>query len=207
LRFARELALAAPPDAAWRALAALAPVRGSAAGFEGTAALVDADDDERMATLRLVGAAGPATVAVTATVAVRDALLAVSADVVHGPGGAPVDEAAADEALGHLATTLAFALATADRPRRAWDASVPPTPMPTPTAWDAPSPPPARAPREPIPASATLTLAAPAEVLTPRRRDVFAPGEEPTEPERRWMKAGVAAAAGIAALRILRRRR
>jgi hypothetical protein len=229
LTFERELPLAAPADAAWAALATLEPARGSAAGYAGSVSVLDLDDDERVATLRLLGAAGASTVAVTASVAVREAALDVSADVAFGPGGQPVDEETAREALGHLATTLAFALATAARPRRVWDAAVPPTPSPS-FAWDAPSPPPTQPLREPIDETATLAPAEPrvepapvarrgvpelappvveGGVLTPRRRDVVTPGEEPVGgwDERRLIRVGIAAAAGLAALRILRGRR
>jgi hypothetical protein len=224
-----ERPLAVGPDAAWAALAELGPAQGSAGGYTGTASVVDLDDDERVATLRLVGGSGTASVAVLATVGVRESALTVAADVTQGPGGRAVDDETIEEALGHLATTLAYALAVATRPRRAWDTSVPPTPTPTPTAWDAPSLPPAHAPREPIAATATLSPAAPRaarpgpgrrelpvvappvahEVLTPRRRDMLGPGGEPVRrrEERRWVTAGVAAAAGLAALRILRGRR
>jgi hypothetical protein len=213
-----ERPLAVTPDAAWAALAALGPVHGSAGGYTGIASVLDLDDDERVATLRLVGGSGVASVAVLATVAVGESALTVAAEVTQGPGGTAVDDETAAEALGHLATTLAYALATAARPRRAWDTTVAPTPASTPEAWDAPSPPPPRAPRDPIPATATLAPADPPpaaqlpvapspvepEVLTPRQRDVLVPG---TRDERRWIKAGVAAAAGLAALRILRGRR
>jgi hypothetical protein len=170
--------------------------------------LEDADDDARTATLRLHGAAGAATVAVTATVTVAEGVLTVAAELHHGPGGVPVDEATAEAALGHLATTLAYALATTGRPQRAWDAAVPPSPAP-PQVWDAPSPPPAHRPRTPIPTGATLTPASPPEVLTPRPRDVLHPGGEVVarDDRGRWVKAGVAAAAGLAALGILRGRR
>jgi hypothetical protein len=105
---------------------------------------------------------------------------------------------------------------------------VPPSPTPT-SSWDAPSPPPAPPSREPIPADATLkttvapespppasppAVVAPApvlstEVLTPRPRDIVHAGEEhpPDEHGRPWVKAGVAAAAGLAVLRLLRGRR
>ncbi len=257
MSYERDVPFAGPADAAWRSLSSLPPVRGSAAGYEGIAVVEDADDDARVATLRLSGTAGAATVAATATVTVLDGRVHVVADVHHGPGGLPVDEDTADDALGHLATTLAYALSTATRPRRAWDTAVAPTPATT-SAWDTPSPPPPAPPsRTPIPADATLqaTLArdpaeeppapaagppsestapvagppsesppaamppaviapAPAplvstEVLTPRARDVVHPGQEPPPEEHRrpWLKAGVAAAAGLAVLRILRSRR
>jgi hypothetical protein len=232
VRLAHEVPLAVPAGEAWGALAALPPARGSAAGYDGTAVLEEADDQARTATLRLQGASGAATVAITATVAIRDGRLAVDADVRHGPGGVPVDEATAEDALGHLATTLAYALATAGRPRSAWDKAVPPSPTPV-EAWDTPSPLPHRPPREPIPAGATLSAAtvpppetpppaasgsslvraghaplSPAEVLTPRPRDVLHPGQESAEDDRaRWVKVGVAAAAGLAVLGIVRGRR
>jgi hypothetical protein len=305
VRYERDIPLVGSADAAWRALASLSPARGSAAGYEGLAVVEDADDDARVATLRLTGAAGAATVAATAAVTVLEGRLHVVAVVRHGPGGLPVDEDTADDALGHLATTLAYALATASRPRRAWDTAVPPSPTPT-SSWDAPSPPPAPPSREPIPADATLkTTVAPAEgaaeaaapsagpvappagpvappagpvappagpvappagpasppagpvappaesaappaesapppaeraappagpaspppasppavlapapalsteVLTPRPRDIVHAGEEhpPDQHGRPWVKAGVAAAAGLAVLRLLRGRR
>jgi hypothetical protein len=228
MRYEREVPFAGSADAAWRTLSELPPARGSAAGYEGLAVVEDADDDARVATLRLTGAAGAASVAATAAVAVLDGRLHVVAEVRHGPGGMPVDEDAADDALSHLATTLAYALATASRPRRAWDAAVPPTPE-TADSWDRPSPPPAPPSRSPIPADATLTAtvrpdtpppASPpaviepagvlsTEVLTPRPRDIVHAGEEhpPDEHRRPWVKAGVAAAAGLAVLRILRSRR
>jgi hypothetical protein len=224
VRYEREVPLVAEADAAWRALSSLPPARGSAAGYEGRAVVEDADDDARVATLRLTGAAGAASVAATAAVTVLEGRLHVVADVRHGPGGLPVDEDTADDALGHLATTLAYALATASRPRRAWDTAVPPSPAATST-WDAPSPPPAPPSRPPIPADATLETTilpeeslpaivepAPAistEVLTPRPRDIVHAGEEhsPEEHRRPWVRAGVAAAAGLAMLRILRSRR
>ena len=215
MRFEREIALAVPSDAAWRALSALPPARGSAAGYDGIALVEDTDDDARVATLRLTGTAGAASVAATAAVAVLEGRLQVAAELRHGPGGVPVDEATAGEALGHLMTALAYALATASRPRRAWDTAVPPAPRSTDT-WDTPSPPPSRTP---MPADATLKTTAPAivapapvlstEVLTPRPRDIVHPGQEPPPEEHRrpWVKAGVAAAAGLAVLRILRSRR
>ena len=221
-RYERELPLVGSADAAWRALSSLPPARGSAAGYEGLAVVEDADDDARVATLRLTGAAGAASVAATAAVIVLEGRLHVVAEVRHGPGGLPVDEGTADDALGHLATTLAYALATASLPRSAWDAAVPPSPTPT-TAWAAPSPPPAPPSRLPIPADATLeTTVRPGEpapllaivepsteVLTPRPRDIVHAGEEhpPEEHRRPWVRAGVAAAAGLAMLRILRSRR
>jgi len=236
VRYERDVPLVGSADAAWRALSSLPPARGSAAGYEGLAVVEDADDDARVATLRLTGAAGAASVAATAAVTVLEGRLHVVAVVRHGPGGLPVDEDTADDALGHLATTLAYALATASRPRRAWDTAVPPSTTGAET-WDKPSPPPAPPSREPIPADATLkttvapredaaepgtpapaaslpAIAAPApvlstEVLTPRPRDVVHAGEEhpPDEQRRPWVRAGVAAAAGIAVLRILRSRR
>jgi hypothetical protein len=230
VRYEREVPFVGSADAAWRALSALPPARGSAAGYEGLAVVEDADDDARVATLRLTGAAGAASVAATAAVSVLDGKLHVVAVVRHGPGGLPIDEETADDALGHLATTLAYALATASRPRRAWDTAVPPSPSPT-TSWDAPSPPPAPPSRPPIPADATLettvrpsdveppetplpAIVEPApvlstEVLTPRARDIVQAGEEhpPDEHRRPWVRAGVAAAAGLAMLRILRSRR
>jgi hypothetical protein len=218
VRYEREVPLVGSAEAAWRTLSSLPPARGSAAGYEGLAVVEDADDDAHVATLRLTGAAGAAGVAATAAVTVREGSLHVVAEVRHGPGGLPVDEDTADDALGHLATTLAYALATASRPRRAWDTAVPPTPT-TASTWDRPSPPPAPPSREPIPADATLetTVAslpavapvAPTEVLTPRPRDVVHPGQELVSEEHRrpWVKAGVAAAAGLAVLRMLRSRR
>jgi hypothetical protein len=230
VRYERDIPLAGSADAAWRTLSALPPARGSAAGYEGLAVVEDADDDARVATLRLTGAAGAASVAATAEVAVLEGRLHVVADVRHGFGGLPVDEETAEDALGHLATTLAYALATASRPRRAWDTAVPPSPTPT-SSWDTPSPPPAPPSRPPIPADATLkttvrpepetpppaslpAIVEPApvlstEVLTPRPRDIVHAGEEhpPEEHRRPWVKAGVAAAAGLAVLRILRSRR
>ncbi len=213
MRLTREVALAAPAAEAWWALATLPPARGSAAGYEGTAVLVDADDEARTATLRLQGAAGPATVAVTAIVTVLDAKLAITALLLAGPGGVPVEEATAEDALGHLSTTLAYALVTAGRPATAWDKAVPPSPAPVP-AWDTPSPPPARPLREKIGESAKLRPATalvatgPAEVLTPRPRDVTVPGRPTPEPaEHRWVRVGVAAAAALAAAGILRSRR
>jgi hypothetical protein len=208
VRFEREVPLVVGAGEAWRALSALPPARGSAAGYDGTAVLEEADEDARTATLRLQGAAGRATVAATAAVTVLDGSLAITAVVRHGLGGPPLGEQDAEDALGHLATTLAYALATAGRPRSAWDKAVPPARAPA-EAWDTPSPPPPRDPRDPIPAGATLTPAAPAEVLTPRPRDVVHPGQEPA-PEAdvgRWVKVGVAAAAGLAVLRVLRGRR
>jgi hypothetical protein len=225
VRLAREVPLAAPAADAWRALRALPPARGSAAGYDGTAVLEDADDERRTATLRLQGAAGPATVAATATVTVHEGRLAIVAEVRHGLGGRRADDATAEDALGLLATTLAYALATAG----AWDESVPPAPTPGAT-WDTPSPPPQRPSHDPIPEGATLrpadapggspagappvplpalVPAAAAGVLTPRSRDVVHPGQAPPDEEGRgrWVKAGVAAAAGIAVLRILRGRR
>jgi hypothetical protein len=227
--YEREIALAAPADAAWRALSALPPARGSAAGYEGVAVVEDADDDARVATLRLVGTSGAATVAATAAVTVLEGRLRVLAELRHGPGGLPVDEAAADDALGHLATTLAYALATASRPRRSWDTAVPPTPGGKQT-WDRPSPPPGHPARAAIPADATLrSTIAPAEsgplaaaeppraalpaapvsteVVTPREHDVLVPGQGPSEVEHRRPWAGVAAAAWLAVLRMLRGRR
>jgi hypothetical protein len=229
MRYERDVPFAGSAEAAWRALSALPPARGSAAGYEGLAVVEDADDDARIATLRLTGAAGAASVAATAAVTVLEGRLHVVAVVRHGPGGLPIDEETADDALGHLTTTLAYALATASRPRRAWDTAVPPSPTPT-TAWDAPSPPPVPPSRPPIPADATLettvrpsdvepatplpAIVEPApvlstEVLTPRKRDVVHAGEEhpPDEHKRPWVRAGVAAAAGLAMLRILRSRR
>jgi hypothetical protein len=216
VRLAREVPLAADEDDAWRALSTLAPARGSAAGYAGTAVVEEADDDARTATLRLQGAAGAATVAVTATATVSEGLLTVTVDVRAGAGGEPPEEAILDEALGRLAATLAYALATAGRPRRAWDAPPPPTPTPAPAAWDAPSPlsfaTPAPARREPIPETATLAPAV--EVLTPLPADVLHPASLPAEvvapapdDHSRWVKVGVAAAAGLAAARILRGRR
>jgi hypothetical protein len=231
VRYERDVPLMGSAEAAWRVLSSLPPARGSAAGYEGLAVVEDADDDARVATLRLTGAAGAASVAATAAVRVLDGRLHVVAEVRHGPGGLPVDQETADDALGHLATTLAYALATASRPRRAWDTAVPPTPT-TADTWDSPSPPPAPPWRAPISADATLkTTIAPdeveplppasppavltpapvpsTEVLTPRPRDVAHPGQElvPEEHGRPWVKAGVAAAAGLAMLRILRSRR
>jgi hypothetical protein len=107
VRLTHAVPLAAPADEAWEALAALPPARGSAAGYDGTAALVDADDEARTATLRLQGAAGPATVAVTAVVTVLDGTLAITAVLADGPGGTPVGEATAEDALGHLSIALA----------------------------------------------------------------------------------------------------
>jgi hypothetical protein len=239
VRYERDIPLVAAADAAWQALSSLPPARGTAAGYEGLAVVEDADDDARVATVRLTGAAGAASVAATAEVTVLEGRLHVVADVRHGPGGLPIDEATADDALGHLATTLAYALATASRPRRAWDTAVPPSPSPT-TSWDAPSSPPAPPSRLPIPADATLERtirpsdveppaqpAPPAEpatpppaavvpapvlsteVLTPRPHDIVHAGQEhpPEEHRRPWVRAGVAAAAGLAMLRILRSRR
>jgi hypothetical protein len=212
VRLAREVPLAADAADAWRALSALRAARGTAAGYSGTVVLEDADDDERVATLRLHGAAGSATVAATATATVSDGLLAISADVRAGPGGAQPDAAELDAALGRLAATLAYALATAGRPRRAWDAPPPPTRTPTPAAWDAPSPLPAPARRAPIPDTARLASAV--EVLTPLPSDVLHPASLPAavpplppDAPSRWVKVGVAAAAGLAAARILRGKR
>lgn len=265
MRYERDVPLVGSADAAWRALSALPPARGNAAGYEGLAVVEDADDDARVATLRLTGAAGAASIAATAAVTVLDGRLHVVAVVRHGPGGLPIDEDTADDALGHLATTLAYALATASRPRRAWDAAVPPSTTAADT-WDKPSPPPVPPSRVPIPADATLkttvrpgepapshevavtppptdvtppptdvtppptdvtpppdeppppalppAIVEPApvlstEVLTPRTRDVVHAGQEhpPDEHRRPWVRAGVAAAAGLAMLRILRSRR
>jgi hypothetical protein len=229
MRYERDVPFVGSADVAWRTLSGLPPARGSAAGYEGVAVVEDADDDTRVATVRLTGAAGAASVAATASIAVLEGRLHVVADVRHGPGGLPVDEDTADDALGHLATTLAYALATASRPRRAWDTAVPPTTTIADT-WDRPSPPPAPRSRAPIPADATLettvargedapesppppalppAVVEPAPVLTPRARDVVHAGEEhpPDEHRRPWVKAGVAAAAGLAVLRILRSRR
>jgi hypothetical protein len=58
-----------PLEAAWAALAALAPARGTVAGYTGTAVLEEADDDTHTATLRLQGT-GPEGF-VTATVTAR----------------------------------------------------------------------------------------------------------------------------------------
>ena len=240
MRYERDVPFAGSVDAAWRTLSALPQARGSAAGYEGVAVVEDADDDTRVATLRLTGAAGASSVAATASIAVLEGRLHVVADVRHGPGGLPVDEDTADDALGHLATTLAYALATASRPRRAWDTAVPPTPQ-TADTWDRPSPPPSPPPREPIAADATLkttvargepepppqadvvppsepdtpptalppAVVEPAPVLTPRPRDIVHAGQQhpPDEHRRPWVKAGVAAAAGLAVLRVLRSRR
>jgi hypothetical protein len=227
VRFEREVPLVVSAGDAWRALSALPPARGSAAGYDGTAVLEEADEEARTATLRLQGAAGPATVAATAAVTVLEGSLAITAVVRHGLGGLPIAEETAEDALGHLATTLAYALATAGRPRSAWDKPVPPAPAPA-DAWDTPSPPPDGPTRDPIAAEATLTAAtipdagAPApsslpavvssgraEVLTPRPHDVVHPGLEPApDADRgRWVKAGIAAAAGLAVLRVLRGRR
>jgi hypothetical protein len=70
----------------------------------------------------------------------------------------------------------------------------------TPPPVTAETPPPAVL--EPAPVLST-------EVLTPRPRDIVHPGQElvPEEHRRPWVKAGVAAAAGLAVLRILRSRR
>jgi hypothetical protein len=220
VRFEREIPLVGSADAAWGVLSTLPPARGSAAGYEGVAVVEDADDDARVATVRLVGSAGAASVAATAAVTVLEGRLNLVAELHEGPGGPPLDEEEADDALGHLATTLAYALAIASRPRRAWDRAVPPTPT-TADAWDTPSPPPAPPARTPIPADATLKTtilpaeaaalvpATPHEVLTPRPHDEVHPGEEAaTEEHRRpWVKAGLAAAAGLAVLRIVRGRR
>jgi hypothetical protein len=165
-----EVPLVVTPEEAWRVLSALPPARGAAAGYEGTAVLEDADDDAMTATLRLQGAAGAATVAATAAVTVLEGRLAISAAFVHGPGGPALDEETAEATLGHLATTLAYALATANRTRQAWDAAVPPTPAPAGT-WDAPSPPPARPARAPIPPGAVLTPSAPTAPLAETEDD------------------------------------
>jgi hypothetical protein len=195
VRLEREVPLVAPADEAWRALAVLPPARGSAAGYEGTAVLEDADDEARTATLRLHGTVGAATVAATAAVTVLEERLAITAVVRSGLGGAAIDEATAEDALGHLATALAYALATVGGARSA-------IPAPTVAARPAPVPP---------PVSAALVPARPAEVITPRPRDVLHPGQAPPGPEddrSRWVRrAGVAAAAGLAVLGIIRGRR
>ena len=222
-----EVPLVVTAEEAWRVLSALPPARGAAAGYEGTAVLEDVDDDAMTATLRLQGAAAGATVAATAAVTVLEGRLAISAALVHGLGGPALDDAGAEAILGHLATTLAYALATANRTRQAWDAAVPPSPTPTGT-WDAPSPPPARPTRAPIAPGAVLTPSAPTlaeradapplpalvfsptEELTPRPADVLAPGAPPpdSDDERgRWVRRGVAAAAVVAAIAVVRGRR
>jgi hypothetical protein len=184
MRLAREVPLVVPADEAWQALSLLPPARGSAAGYDGTAVLEDADDEARTATLRLQGAKGAATVAATAAVTVLEGRLAITAVVRDGLGGAAIGEATAEDALGHLATALAYALATAGRPRGAIPAAEPAPPA--------------------------LVPAGPTEVLTPRPRDVLHPGQEPPEDEAdrgRWVKVGVAAAAGLAVIGIIRGRR
>ncbi|WP_028057244.1 hypothetical protein [Candidatus Solirubrobacter pratensis] len=188
MRLEREVPLVAPADQAWRALAVLPPARGSAAGYEGTAVLEDADDEARTATLRVHGALGAATVAATAAVTVLEERLAITAVVRSGLGGAAIDEATAEDALGHLATTLAYALATAGGARSA---------IPAPAVASQPAP--------------ALVPAGPSEVITPRPRDVLQPGQAPPGPEddrSRWVRrVGVAAAAGLAVLGIIRGRR
>jgi hypothetical protein len=233
-----EVPLVVTTEEAWRVLSALPPARGAAAGYEGTAVLEDADDDAMTATLRLQGAAGAATVAATAAVTVLEGRLAISAALVHGLGGPSLDDVTAEAMLGHLATTLAYALATANRSRHAWDAAVPPSPTPA-GAWDAPSPPPARPTREPIAPGAVLTPSAPTlaqddgaspesppapesppllpapvfalvEELTPRPADVLSPGAPPPDDDDergRWVRRGVAAAAVVAAIAVVRGRR
>jgi hypothetical protein len=237
-----EVPIVVSVEDAWRVLSALPPARGSAAGYDGTAVLEDADDDTLTATLRLQGAAGTATVAARAAVTVLEGRLAISAAVAHGPGGPPPAQDAVEDALGHLATTLAYALATANRSRTAWDAAVPPTPTPT-GAWDAPSPPPSRPSRQPIGADAVLTAALPGDAPAPSPPAPAAPRADapalpappeppradapalpappepthadapalpaPPEPgdERRWVRRGVAAAAVVAAIAVVRGRR
>jgi hypothetical protein len=222
VRFEREVPLVIAADEAWRALAALPPARGSAAGYDGSVVLEEADDEAHTATLRLRGVAGAATVSATAAVTVHEGGLAITAVLRQGLGGAPLDEATAEDALGRLATALAYALATVGKPRSAWDKGPAPSPTPA-TAWDAPgptlpaaaiadeAPPRADAPprAEAPPPAAVVPFA---EVLTPRPHDVVHPGqeleqEEPAGDPSRWVKVGVAAAAGLAVLRIVRGRR
>jgi hypothetical protein len=178
--------------------------------------------------VRLTGAAGAAAVAATPRSHGARGRLHVVADVRHGPGGLPIDEGHADDALGHFATTLAYALG--DR--------LPPAPRvghrraaePDPDTWDAPSPPPApprgsrsrrrhaettsdessAAAEAPLaPRSSRPRPCSPPRSLPPRRTTSFQPGRSnpPEEHRRPWVRAGVAAAAGLAMLRILRSRR
>jgi hypothetical protein len=64
-------------------------------------------------------------------------------------------------------------------------------------------------PETPLPAIVEPAPVLSTEVLTPRARDNVQAGEEhpPHEHRRPWVRAGVAAAAGLAMLRILRSRR
>jgi carbon monoxide dehydrogenase subunit G len=121
MRLTRELHLAAPPERVWPALAAIAPLRGTVSAgtrtYTGTCVVDDADDHERVATLRLQGseAGGHATAAATIVAAVRadgaSTELTLTADVARGHGGSPLPDAAVAAVLDQLAATLAGALA------------------------------------------------------------------------------------------------
>jgi hypothetical protein len=121
--------LAAPVDEVWRRVLAAPALRGSLAGYTGTAILEEADEDEHVARFRLQGIRGasPATATITAALSpagdatevdlraavhgdvTPDALLAAVAGAVAAPPGlAAPDEAAApppiaapDEAAPH----------------------------------------------------------------------------------------------------------
>jgi carbon monoxide dehydrogenase subunit G len=59
---------------AWAALSGLPPVRGTVAGYSGTARLEEVDDDTHTAILRLTGTGpnGPVTATITATLEASD---------------------------------------------------------------------------------------------------------------------------------------
>jgi carbon monoxide dehydrogenase subunit G len=113
-----------PLEAAWAALSALAPARGTVAGYTGTAVLEEADDDTHTATLRLQGTGpeGFVTATVTATLEPAGAGTRLHFATRAHPRAA---DAAVIEAVTRV---LAAAIAAPEPPRRV------PAPPPPPLA-------------------------------------------------------------------------
>jgi hypothetical protein len=112
--------VAAGIDEAWRRVLAAGTLRGSLAGYTGTAILEEADDDEHVARFRLQGMRGPspATATITATLAAagEGTEVALSADVFGGVERGELLAAVAEavEAAAEAALTPA-AVAAADK--------------------------------------------------------------------------------------------
>jgi hypothetical protein len=99
--------IAAPIDDVWRSLLGATMLRGSLAGYTGTAVLEEADEDEHVARLRLQGTRDGSPATATLTAALSPAGDATEVDLrAEVFGGATTDEvlaAAAEAAMAALA--------------------------------------------------------------------------------------------------------
>jgi hypothetical protein len=144
--------IAAPVEEVWRRVLAATGLRGSLAGYTGTAVLEEADEDEHVARFRLQGTrdASPATATLTAALspAGEETEVALRAEVFGG--------ATTDELLAAVAKAATAAIATAAE-------AAPAAPPAVPAPGQAAPPPAIAAPGEAAATAAPHGLSAPAK--------------------------------------------